>query len=237
MNFSMRRVNAIFLKDFKDISRNSAVSVTALMPLILAFIYGKIGADSMEMELHYMIINFSLVTIGTFVQCSLIAEEKEKNTLRGLMLSPASIIEILGGKSLLSFLSSMIVVFIGAYLTGYQPDNLLIIALSIILGSFFYIGLGTLLGLVAKSVMEASVIVLPFMGIFGFGSLFKMFADKYPIFNLIDYTPNMQLMEIAIKVESGLGFGEVWSNFAIIALWSILIFVLSFVAFKKRMTD
>ena len=43
MNFSMKRVNAIFQKDFKDISRNSAVSVTALMPLILAFIYGKMG--------------------------------------------------------------------------------------------------------------------------------------------------------------------------------------------------
>ena len=43
MNFSMRRVNAIFQKDFKDISRNSAVSVTALMPLILAFVYGKDG--------------------------------------------------------------------------------------------------------------------------------------------------------------------------------------------------
>lgn len=37
MTFSMKRVNAILQKDFKDISRNSAVSITALMPLILAF--------------------------------------------------------------------------------------------------------------------------------------------------------------------------------------------------------
>ena len=95
--------------------------MSAFMPLILAFIYGKMG--DIRLKLHYMVINLTLVTVGTFVQCSLIAEEKEKNTLRGLMLSPASTLEILGGKSLLSFIS-MIIVIIGAYLTGYQPENI-----------------------------------------------------------------------------------------------------------------
>jgi ABC-2 type transport system permease protein len=235
MNFSIRRVNAIFQKDFKDISRNSAVSVTALMPLILAFIYGKMG--DLTIEMHYMIINFSMVVVGSFVQCSLIAEEKEKNTLRGLMLSPASTLEILGGKSLLSFLSTMIVVVIGAYLTGYEPENLLLIASAIMLATFFFIGLGTILGLLAKSVMEASVIVLPFMLVFGFGSMFTMFEDKYPILKVMGYTPNMQLIDIATKVEGGAALIEVWSNLGIIALWIVLTFGISIVVFKKRMTD
>ena len=199
MNFSMRRVNAIFQKDFKDISRNSAVSVTALMPLILAFIYGKMG--DITIDAHYMIINFTLVIVGSFVQCSLIAEEKEKNTLRGLMLSPASTLEILGGKSLLSFIATMIIVVFGAYLTGYQPENVFVIAIAILFTSFFFIGLGTLLGLLAKSVMEASVIVLPFMFIFGFGSMFSMFADKYPILKVMDYTPNTQLLALAQRLK------------------------------------
>lgn len=115
MNISMRRVNAILQKDFKDISRNSAVSISALMPLILAFIYGRMG--DITIEAHYMVINLTLVVVGSFLQCSLIAEEKEKNTLRGLMLSPASTLEILGGKSLLSFIATIIVAGIGAYLT------------------------------------------------------------------------------------------------------------------------
>ena len=55
-----------------------------------------------------------MVVVGSFVQCSLIAEEKEKNTLRGLMLSPASTLEILGGKSLLSLIATMTIVVIGA---------------------------------------------------------------------------------------------------------------------------
>ena len=105
------------------------------------------------------------------------------------------------------------------------------------LSSFFFIGLGTLLGLLAKSVMEASVIILPFMLIFGFGSMFTMFADKYPILKVMDYTPNMQLMDIAVKVENGAGLVDLWSHFGIIAVWVVLIFILATVFFNKRMKD
>lgn len=235
MNFSMRRVNAIFQKDLKDISRNSAVSVTALMPLLLAFLYGRMG--DLSVDSHYLAINFTMVTVGVFVQCSLIAEEKEKSTLRGLMLSPASTLEILGGKSLLSFIATIIIVAISAYLTGYQPENLFIIVVAIILSSFFFIGLGTLLGLFSKSVMEASVIGMPFMFIFGFGSMLTMFVDKYPILKVVDYMPNTQLVHIASKVESGTGFSGIWSNFGIITLWIIAIYALAAFVFKKRKMD
>lgn len=236
MNFSFRRVNAIFHKDFKDISRNSAVSVTALMPLLLAFIYGKMG-DTATIDAHYMVINLTLVIVTAYVQCSLIAEEKEKNTLRGLMLSPASTLEILGGKSLLSFLATMIVIAMGAYLSGYRPENLLIIVAAIMLSSFFFIGLGTLLGLLAKSVMEASVIILPFAFIFSFGGMFKAFEGTYPILKVMNYTPNMQLMEIALKVENEVGLVDLWSHFGVIAVWVVLIFILATFVFNKKMKD
>jgi len=236
MTFSMRRINAIFQKDLKDISRNSAVSVTVLMPLIIAFVMGKMG-DDIAIEAHYMVINFSMVIVGSFVQCSLIAEEKEKNTLRGLMLSPASTLEILSGKSFLSLIATMMIIIIGAMLSGYKSENIVIIASAILLTSLFFIGLGTLLGLLAKSVMEASVIILPFMLVFGFGSMATMFADKYPILKVMGYTPNAQLTDIAVKVDSGIGFGGVWLNFGIIALWIIGIFVLTIIVFKKKRID
>jgi len=236
MTFSMKRVNAILHKDFKDISRNSVVWVTVLMPLIIAFALGNMG-NEIAIDAHYMFINFTIVIVGSFVQCSLIAEEKEKNTLRGLMLSPASTLEILGGKSLLSLMATIVIVVIGIFITGYQPENIYVITIAILFTSFFFIGLGTLLGLFAKSVMEASVIVLPFMFIFGFGSLFTGFTDKYPILKVMGYTPDMQLLDIAVKVESGVGLGGVWMNFGIIALWVIGIFVLTIIVFKKKRMD
>ena len=99
---SLKRVNAIFQKDFKDFSRNYAVSIVIFVPIVLGAIYGRMGVDTIET--HFMLINMTFSMVAAFVQCCLIAEEKEKNTLRGLMLSPASTAEILGGKSLLTFL-------------------------------------------------------------------------------------------------------------------------------------
>lgn len=235
MNFSMRRVNAIFQKDFKDISRNSAVSLTAIMPLIIAFIFGKMGTEKVDM--YYLVINLTLVTVAAFVQCSLIAEEKEKNTLRGLMLSPASTLEILSGKSLLSLIATLIMVVISSLLMGYQPGNVFVIAIAILFTSTFFIIMGTLLGLLSKSVMEASVLISPFMLIFGFGSMFTMFADKYPILKVLDYMPNIQLIEIAEKVESGVSLVGVSSNLGIIVLWILVITLLTIAVFKKRMVD
>ena len=235
MNLSIKRVNAIFQKDFKDFSRNLAVSMVIFLPLFMAAVYSRMGVDTLNA--HYMIFNMTFALIATYVQCCLIAEEKEKNTLRGLMLSPASTGEILGGKSLLSFVLTMIILLASALLAEYKPANIGIIALALVVSSFFYIGVGTLLGLWARSVMESSLIVLPVLGIFSFGSFALPFAEKYPILEVLNYFPNSQLIEIAVKVEEGLGFGAVWSHFAIISVWILVALALTMVVYRKRMID
>ena len=232
---SLKRVNAIFQKDFKDFSRNYAVSIVIFIPILLGAIYGRMGVDSIET--HFMLINMTFSMVAAFVQCCLIAEEKEKNTLRGLMLSPANTAEILGGKSLLTFLFTMIVVFFTAYLAEYKPANVAIIAVAVVLSSLFYIALGTLLGLYSKSVMEASVIVMPVIIVFSLGSFVTSFAEKYPILQVAIYLPNIQLVELATKVEAGAGFGDLFVELAIILGWVIAAGLLTVVIYRKRMVD
>ena len=235
MTFSWKRVNAILQKDFKDFSRNSAVSIIIFLPIILAAISGRMGIDSIQS--HFMNINMAFAMVGTYVQCCLIAEEKEKNTLRGLMLSPASTLEILGGKSLLTFVLTIVVVFFSAYLSEYRPANMAIVALAVVLSSLFYIGMGTLLGLVAKSVMESSVIVLPVIGIFTMGSFVTAWTETYPILKVAEFLPNIQLIELAEEVELGASFVQVLPNLGIIGVWIIVIFALTVVVYRKRMVD
>lgn len=235
MNLSMKRVNAIFQKDFKDFSRNMAVSITIFLPLLAAALYGRMGIDTLQA--HYMIFNMTFALVGTYVQCCLIAEEKEKNTLRGLMLSPASTVEILGGKSLLSFVLTMGIIIFSAVLTEYRPANLLIISAAIVLSSFFYIAVGTLLGLIAKSVMESSVIVLPVLGIFSFGSFVLPLAEKYPVLKVAEYLPSVQLIDIAEEVEKGMGISAMLPQFGIILIWVIATVILTIAVYRKRMVD
>jgi len=235
MNVSIKRMSAIFQKDFKDFSRNLAVSVVIFLPLFMAAIYSRMGVDSLAS--HYMIFNMTFALTATYVQCCLIAEEKEKNTLRGLMLSPASTADILSGKRLLSLVLTKLISFFSALLAEYQPANVGIIALAFVLSSFFYIAVGTLLGLWAKSVMESSVIVLPVLGIFSFGSFAVPLAEQYPILKVLVYFPNHQLFEIATKVELGTAFGAMWSHFAIILLWTLAAAALTVVIYRKQARD
>lgn len=235
MNLSIKRSIAILQKDYKDISKNLYVSTTFFMPLLFAAIYGRMGADSIEA--HYTVINLSLCLVAAFVQCSLIAEEKEKNTLRGLMLSPASTLDILVGKSLLSFIGTVIVIVIGAFLSEYKPENLFIISIAIILSIIFYIGLGTVLGLVTKSVMEASVLIMPFMLFFSFGTFLTNFADKYPVLKVTEYLPNVHLVDLANEVQLGGSLSDVWMNLLIIIVWAVAVFALVVVVYRKRMMD
>ncbi|MBS4220682.1 ABC transporter permease [Bacillus sp. FJAT-49711] len=235
MTFSFKRVNAILQKDYKDFSRNFAVSIVIIIPPITAAIYGRMGIESIDS--FYMLINMAFSMVAAFVQCCLIAEEKEKNTLRGLMLSPASTSEILTGKSLLSFILTIGVIIFTVILAEYRPQNIGLVTIAIILSSFFYIGLGTLLGLFSKSVMEASVIVLPVIIIFSIGSFITGLASQYPILKLANYLPNIQLIELAKQVEIGAGFGDVMPNLGIILVWVMLIVVLTTITYRKRMVN
>lgn len=235
MTFSIKRSIAILQKDYKDVSKNLFVGSSVFMPLVLAALYGRVGVETINE--HYLVFNLTFCLVAAYVQCSLIAEEKEKNTLRGLMLSPASTLEILAGKSLLSFIGTILVLAFAAFLTEYKPENILVVSIAIALSAVFYIGLGTVLGLVTKSVMEASVVILPFMGIFSLGSMLTNFADKYSFLMAAEYMPNTQLINLAIEVQNGGGLLDVWFNLAIILAWIAVIYVIVVVVYRKRMMD
>lgn len=233
--FSFKRMNAIFIKDYKDFSRNIAVFVSILVVPFLAGFYGRMGVDSITLQ--YMLLNMAFATTATFVQSCLIAEEKEKNTLRGLMLSPASTAEILVGKSLLSFVITVLVIVLSAFFLNYMPQNIWIVTIAMLLSTVFYIGLGTLLGLYTKSVMEASVAAFPVMIIFGLGTLIIELVERYPVLKVLTYLPNLQLQEIAIEVEASASFGDIGLHLVIIIAWVIFIFFLTIIIYRKRMID
>ncbi len=235
MNFSLGRMNAIFQKDLKDLSRNMYVATTLLMPLILAILYRNTGIISIET--HFLIINLTFVAVTFFIQSAIIAEEKEKNTLRGLMLSPATLPEILGGKSLVSFLLTLVTIFLCTKILDYVPAHPTWVVTGMIISTLFYLALGTLLGLLSRSVIEASVIMLPVMFIFGFGSFLELIIDKYPILTFAIYLPNLQLIDLANQVESGAGIASVWTKLAIIFAWFVMTALITVIVFKRREVD
>lgn len=235
MNLSMKRVQAIFMKDYKEFSRNYAVSIVMLLTPVLAAFYGRIGIDSLDT--YYLLFNMTFAMVSTYVQTCLIAEEKEKDTLRGLLLSPASTTDILVGKSALTFTVTAITLALVIFFSDYSPANMPAILLAFAISAIFYIGLGTLIGLFTKSVMEASVYSLPVMALFSGGTFITLLFDKYPLLKVLEYLPNIQLINLARKLEEGLPLTNLLQEYLIIAVWAIVIFLLTAFIYKRQMQD
>ncbi|SHG57330.1 ABC transporter permease [Ornithinibacillus halophilus] len=236
MSFSLKRINAIFQKDLKDLSKNMYIGSIIVLPILMAFLY-SIGDGETPILLHYLVINLALSSVTAFIQCAVIAEEKEKNTLRGLMLSPASLTEILTGKSLVSLILTVVTIALCMVITGYEPTNLPLVILAIFVASLFFLALGTLLGLLTRSIIEASVVILPFIFLFGFGSMAKPFIEEITWLKFMEYLPNSQLEEIAYGVEVGAGFSDILENLAIILVWVLVGVILTIFVYKKRELD
>ncbi len=235
MSFSFKRVNAIFIKDWKDLQRNSYIIFTLALPLVLAAWLGRMGDDRAVLNTYP--INLALVIAGAFIQSAMVAEEKEKNTLRGLLLSPASTLEILIGKSALSAVTTIVVIIGSIFLSDYKVPSPPLFVLSVILGLIFYLAIGTILGLLSRTVMETSIIGMPVMVIFGMSSMLKPMVKNEMLLKVIDYLPNEQLNAIWLGLSNGEGFSKIIDNMLVLLGWVALSIVITVVIYKKRRFD
>ena len=164
-------------------------------------------------------INLALVIAGAFIQAAMVAEEKEKNTLRGLLLSPASTAEIFVGKSALSAVMTIVVIIGSIFLSEYKVPSPPLFTVSVLLGLVFYLATGTILGLLSRTVMETSIIGMPVLVVFGMGSMFKSMVENKTLLTIIDYLPNEQLNAIWFGLSSGEGFNGIIENLLVLLVW------------------
>ena len=235
MNVSLKRVKAIFMKDYKEFSRNYSISIMLFLPIVFALFYRSDNAE--QVFIFGFLINISLAMLTSFMQACLIAEEREKNTLRSIMMTPASILDILLGKSILVFISTALVMVVTIYIFGYMPSNTIVVVFALCMSIILYTAVGTICGLYSKTVLEASLTIFPVLIIFTAAPFATLIEDKYPILKVLQYLPSSQLSELFLAIETGLNNSELIGSVVIITVWTVVITFVSFVLYKKRLTD
>lgn len=237
MNISVKRIQAIFMKDYKEFSRNYAISIMLFFPIFFALIYRGDHDDAMFM--NAFVLNFSLAMLTCFVQACLFAEEKEKNTLRSLMMTPASMFDVLFGKSLFVISMSAVVFAVTIYILGFLPEGAALVSfiISMILSLILYTSLGTICGLFSKTVMEATLAVFPVLIIFTMGQFGVFLEDQFAAAAILQYLPSAQLAELMEVSVGSYTTMDVVTPIAIIAAWTVGVTLISLVLYKKRLTD
>lgn len=231
---NMARVAAIFEKDFKEFMRNMMLFTSVLIPIVISAFFGRMeaGTDGVPNEMVIIIVGvvFTAVTFSSMM--TMMAEENEKDTLRGLLQSPATIMDIIAGKSSVITLMTIISLVASIMLietTGFwSVEN---IGGLILLGIFF-LNLGIGVGLLVKSVATTSVYLIPIMFIFGFTPYIEfLVTDETHIARQIaEYLPLYQNLYI-LNGDGGA------AEFLILLAWVAVSFMIVLWAFNKRKSD
>jgi ABC-2 type transport system permease protein len=235
MSISFKRSRAIFVKDYKEFSRNYAISIMLIFPIILALLFRGAGASLPGAS--GFLFNTSFVLLTCFAQACLIAEEKERNTLRSLMMTPATTMDVLIGKSSLVFVMSAVVLAISTLLFGYEPANIWAFVAVIILSIILYTAAGTICGLFSKTSLEASLSILPVAFIFMGAPWGAVLDDDYPILKVLDYVPSSQLVHLLGISNTGFTMGDLLKPLLITLVWTVILTIVSVVLYQRRLKD
>ncbi len=235
MTFSMKRFSAIVRKEMYDAGKNSQILIMALFPIIMALFYGNMDTD--KGFIASFTIAMALTMIGSFVQAIIIAEEKEKNTLRVLMLSPANPLEVIFGKSVLTIFFVIVSSFISLLILGVLKGNIGMLIVILLVGTLLCIILGTIVGLLSQNIAQTSVIGMPIFILFSFGPMLQAFVKNEVVIKAVRLLPTTHIVEGLNKALHGKGFFAIQGHLINNAIWMVALMIICIFVYKKKQLD
>ena len=148
---NQNHIKAIFLKQLKDTFRNKTILIQFLLFPIMALIMES-SMNSSDLPERYFVQLFAIMYVGMAPLCSMaavLAEEKEKNTLRVLLLSNVKPREYLLGVGSYIWLACMLGTVALAWVGEYSGKELVLFLLLMGFGHMVSILFGGIIGILS----------------------------------------------------------------------------------------
>ena len=192
----MKNIGIIFRKTMKDTGKNIALLIQFIMfPLMAVIMENAIQME--DLPEHFFVGMFAVMHIGMAplnVTTAIIAEEKEKNTLRVLLFGGVRPVEYLIGIGGYVFSACMVGSVIFAILSVYRGTEFVQFLLIMAAGILVSMLLGAVIGIQSKSQLTATTIMTPVMMVFAFLPMLSMFNDTIAKIADIVYSQQIQLL-------------------------------------------
>ena len=225
----MHNIGVIIKKQIKDTLKNKTVLIQFVMFPVLTLIFEN-AIDIPDMPELFFTKLFSVMYMGMaplVAVASIIAEEKEKNTLRVLTMANVKAWEYLAGIGI--YVWAICMAGAGVMATTLSSGDIPFYLGVMAAGFIISIAIGACIGIIASNQMAATSLSLPVMLIFSFMPMLTMFNDKIEKIAGIFYT--QQIRELlgnmtfdGIKTETML----------VVAVNALLALSLFFAAFKRK---
>lgn len=230
----MNNICTIFVKQIKDTLKNKAVLIQFLMFPLMAVIMENIVPNDAMPE-HFFAKLFAVMYVGMaplVSTSSIIAEEKEQNTLRVLMMSNVTPMQYLLGIGSYVWLLCMLGVLVFGSCSSYSAPEFALFLLIMAVGILLSILLGGIIGICSKNQMAATSLTVPIMLVFSFLPMFAMFNET--IAKLAKFIFSQQIFLLI----NGIGENKAETETIIILGINVLLALALFlIAYKKKQFD
>ena len=227
----MRIMIAIFKKQLKDTLKNKTVLIQFIMFPILTLIMNN--AVKIEgMPDNFFVELFAAMYIGMAPLTSIsaiISEEREKNTLRVLMMSNVKPHEYLRGIGCYVWTACMLGALVICIAGNYGLKMSLLFMAVMATGILTSLLIGAAIGLLSRTQMMATSISVPVMMIFAFMPMLSMFNDT--IAKIAKFTYSVQISNMLNRINA-LPFEA--DSIGIIAVNALLFIILFVIAYNKN---
>ena len=223
----MRNVWVIFKKQLKDTVKNKTVLIQFIMFPVMTLIMEK-AVQIPGMQENFFVKLFAVMFMGmaplTSV-ASIISEEKEKNTLRVLMMANVKAWEYLAGVGIYVWLLCM--AGAGIMSTCLPSEEIPFFLGVMAVGIMISVAVGACIGIFSSNQMVATSLFMPVMMVLSFAPMLAMFNDKIEKVARIFYTQQLRTLFNQMTVD-----GIKKETILVVAVNALLASVLFFAAFK-----
>jgi len=221
MSNSMSRVKSLLYKEMIDLRRNMSILIMCLVPIGNAFMFKVMGIESEMSVILSTTMNMTVAMVGTILMATLIAEEKENNTLRTLMMSGLTSHEFMIGKAFVSFTLVNILNTIIFFILGTSMKLFIIYTLIGLIMSIIMILLGALIGLLVKTQQQVGVVASPIVILLFMLPIISRFNEV--ISKIAKLFPTYHSGRIMYDMDLGNGIINNFGNIGVLILWIILV--------------
>ncbi|MCR5226918.1 MAG: ABC transporter permease [Eubacterium sp.] len=224
----MKNIGIIIKKQIKDTMKNTAVLIQFIIfPILTLFMENAIDIEDMPSQ--YFVKLFSVMAIGmsTTSVAAIISEEKEKNTLRVLMMSNVKPWEYLMGIGI--YVWTICMVGAGLMATCVDCEDVVFYLGIMGIGYMLSILAGACVGIYAKNQMSATSLAMPLMMILGFLPMLALFNEKIKSIAKFFYTQQIR------TILDEMSFDSITRESVIIIVVNMIIVIASFfILFRKK---
>lgn len=179
----------------------------------------------MDRFISVMLLVLSIVGIGVFVVPSLLVEEKEKQTLKLLLVSPAGPAEVVAGKALAGLVACLVIVGTMMILNKSWTGNWPVTLLALILGSLFLVLVGLAMGGFFKTIAQVNAWSGIFLVVLLLPSWVTVMPLPDPFGMIVRLVPSYYLVDLLNQSTAGNAtFGSVWSSLIVLAVCTTVAF-------------